>query len=650
MPSAETIICDPAVFIKNRTELGLDSVGLSIKGDGADWGDSEHELFLVRQALGEIPADRHAPNRQVQIPLIAEEQQSGAKLVAALAKLQKKAGLWQREGGFIRRVLDPKGGFTEDVGMLVHSAALSGVEGWLMAHRNRVPDIQLNLITDPYFYGVNFVESELFKAENAQHLQWEIANVKGSAPGLVRCSVKNENAFDWRGLIMAMESRDLTTATKATTAAIAYECENLTMKGGTANAAEAVEASNGNVAKNTALTGGYIEVLNSKIAASGLHMTHIGNRRLWLRARDPSVTNLTPNIELELQWRPLGNQNWNANEAKKVPRGTNRFSKIDLGTCQPELAVLGEQRWEWRLLARAINGAGTIEMDIIFVMPQESYLKLTTPERASSAAESSSLKSAGTVANDASLGGTAWVNPENAKASDNVYANCEPADNSYTQLLKATNFAFAIPAEATITGVEVEIEVKGTGISATMIDADVRLVAGGNIVGSQKAQNKALPAADTYFVYGGASTLWNTEPIGGVKLTPAVINAANFGVVFRGFHQVALKLGQVDHIRIRVYYTAAPDDNKVCFAGRSIESRTEGVFRQHLTDEVWGRGVPDGQLPYAPPSGLEARPLRGIIVPSQSAHDLVNAPGDTGKQKLSARVTYFPGYHFVSEV
>src|ERR1044072_9564140 len=102
----ETITCDPIQFMPNRVELGLDSLGLEIRGDGADWGDSEIELFLVRQALGEIPADRHPPNRTVQIPLVVRKE-AAEPLPAAAATLQKKIGLLAREGGVVRRGLCP---------------------------------------------------------------------------------------------------------------------------------------------------------------------------------------------------------------------------------------------------------------------------------------------------------------------------------------------------------------------------------------------------------------------------------------------------------------------------------------------------------------------------------------------------------------
>jgi len=83
-----------------------------------------------------------------------------------------------------------------------------------------------------------------------------------------------------------------------------------------------------------------------------------------------------------------------------------------------------------------------------------------------------------------------------------------------------------------------------------------------------------------------------------------------------------------------------------CFAGRKMEFRTDGVFRQHPTAEVWARLVPDGFLPIASPSGLEARAMKGIIVPSVGNFEEL---ADSAKVKGAVKAFYFPGYHFASE-
>jgi len=501
--------------------------------------------------------------------------------------------------------------------------------------RQKAPDVHLSLTTDPYFYGVNEIESGLFKAENVAHLEWEIAAVKGSAPGLFRCQIKNEGAVDWKGLLAAMESRDLAGAgTRNTTADIVYECEKLTAVGGTAEAANA-EASSGNVMKNSVLTSGFINVLSSKVVASG-HMTHTGPRRVWLRAKDTAAA---ANAEYKLVWRPLGSAKWSENKAVKGPLQA-AFAKIDLGEVIPEAAILGEQRWEWKLLVRAIQGAGTVELDVVYILPTEQMLAVATPPVVLQP-DSVSTKSP-TVAETLAGAGKAWVNPGNILSSNNVYATAEIKEaGEETNILLAKTFGFAIPGGATITGIVVEIEKKTP--AETFMDDSLVEINGGTFVKFDNKKQGFWPNVDTYSVYGSSTDLW------GRTWTPAQINAAEFGVNLKA--RCVVKIGggfplSVDHVKITVYYSTTADENRVCFATRSLELRSDGVYRQHLTDNIWGRGVPDGFLPYAPPSGLEARAVRGIIAPSQGDHLAV---ADAGNHKISARVFYFPGYLFTSE-
>ncbi len=72
----------------------------------------------------------------------------------------------------------------------------------------------------------------------------------------------------------------------------------------------------------------------------------------------------------------------------------------------------------------------------------------------------------GTMADDATVGTWAWSNPNNAKLSDDTYANGDAvANGGLSHYLKATNFGFAIPAGAVINGIVVEIEKNQSGIA-----------------------------------------------------------------------------------------------------------------------------------------------------------------------------------------
>jgi hypothetical protein len=148
------------------------------------------------------------------------------------------------------------------------------------------------------------------------------------------------------------------------------------------------------------------------------------------------------------------------------------------------------------------------------------------------------------------VGTVAWTNPGNAGASDNSYATCSLSISAQSHYLKATNFGFSIPTEATIAGIVVEIERNGTspppppGIS----DNRVRIVKGGTI-GSTNKTDGNWPSSDAYSTYGADDDLW------GETWTPADINASTFGVAISA---AGVAIGgtsaNIDHIRVTVYY------------------------------------------------------------------------------------------------
>lgn len=155
---------------------------------------------------------------------------------------------------------------------------------------------------------------------------------------------------------------------------------------------------------------------------------------------------------------------------------------------------------------------------------------------------------AGTGADDATVGTVAWTNPGNVTASDNVYATNSAAANKTSHYLKATNFGFTIPAGATINGVVVEWEIKANNGNAT--DNSIKLVKGGTITGNDRVSG-TVPTTEAFVSYGGSTDLW------GLTLTASDINASTFGAVY-SFETATSGLSSivsVDSCQITVYYT-----------------------------------------------------------------------------------------------
>lgn len=169
---------------------------------------------------------------------------------------------------------------------------------------------------------------------------------------------------------------------------------------------------------------------------------------------------------------------------------------------------------------------------------------------------SSSWQNATTFATDNSIGVYNFSSPSNAQTSNNSRASAASLISLLsgdTYYLKATGFNFSIPSYASICGVSVEVECRGTGLilTAAIRDNSVRLIKGGTITGSNRASGGDWSSSDTYRSYGGGNDLWGTT------LTPADVNSSNFGIAISASIialVAALPDAEIDHIRMRIDY------------------------------------------------------------------------------------------------
>ena len=662
MPSDEAVVLDPVEFAPDDVELDLDKLGLRVKE--AEWGDAEHELFLVRQELGEIPADRHPPNRTVTLKLKAEGSPSES-LAKVLQRLQMKVGKIQERGGWVRRDPDSRGGFKTPVVAIVHTAVLGGIHGWLMAHRQAVPEITLVLTIGPYFYGTEELETAAFEETTDRELIYTVSEYKGTAPGLKRVIVTNKNeSNDWHGVIAAWESRDY--AGKAT-AALAYEAEDLTPQGGEIK--ELSGASGGKVVRGTLLSI-WRTILSSEIAGVG-HMTHVGPRRMFARVNDPAEELKAREKELRIEWRSLGSTRWTINRAQVVAFSQG-YSIIDLGLCRPEKSVIGNQRWEWRIAGRTNGAAGTtIDIDKVWPVPAEQMLimkdrpRITTPTSFINWDEFE--QSEGNLNGKPLPDGTGnWTtetegNPDfqvhngairrtsNNDPSWGVWAK-PPTNNQLVIAATMSWYWSRLPTTGVVeshlewgdfAGMSSYVNPK-EGLSylaffdnvfewpwkgATVYTFTMLIVGGEYALGWIQEGNasKALPIGPPDFVT--LDTKWETAQSMQIR---------------------DIYTGEDESVERRYLNFASwvPDLTAITYAQRGLEMRSDGVFRQHESDDVWGRVIADGFLPFAAPSLLESHPTRGIIIPTRS--DLERLP-DNGENDIEAVEKYYPGYHFASE-
>jgi hypothetical protein len=181
--------------------------------------------------------------------------------------------------------------------------------------------------------------------------------------------------------------------------------------------------------------------------------------------------------------------------------------------------------------------------------------------------------SPGTMADDSSIGSVAWSNPNNAKISDNTYTTADDDLDSTSHYLKATNFGFSVPVNATIDGIVVEVE-KNSNSDAfhTILDIKARIVKSDGTIGTTDRSNVGIewPTTDTYITYGSSSDLW------GETWTYSDINNSNFGFALQitGDASSGTAQARVDHIRITVYYTEAAKTITGVFSMTGVQSIT----------------------------------------------------------------------------
>ena len=199
------------------------------------------------------------------------------------------------------------------------------------------------------------------------------------------------------------------------------------------------------------------------------------------------------------------------------------------------------------------------------------------------------------MVDDASFGGASWFPAANAIASDDMWAVTAPG-GSPTHYLKATNFAFAIPAPAQILGIEVLVERHSS--VGTIFDSRARIVKGGVIGTAERALAGTWPTVtDATVTYGSPSDLW------GETWTPADINGAGFGFALSVDDNA--DAAAVDHISIRVSYS-------LCASTPAIGCRTAAksilVVKDNATDTKdkliwkWIKGASTTQAEFGDPT------------------------------------------------
>ena len=153
------------------------------------------------------------------------------------------------------------------------------------------------------------------------------------------------------------------------------------------------------------------------------------------------------------------------------------------------------------------------------------------------------------TATDNGGGSGSWVTIDLAKTVSDDLAVGAVLRNDTTNYADFVNFGFSVPTGATIDGVLVEHRVKeGTGMDGR--DGSFKLIVGGTATGVIPAGASSFTTSLTTRSRGGATSLWSCT------LTPAVVNASNFGVRLQ-YDELGGADGNISlaFVRITIYYT-----------------------------------------------------------------------------------------------
>lgn len=189
-----------------------------------------------------------------------------------------------------------------------------------------------------------------------------------------------------------------------------------------------------------------------------------------------------------------------------------------------------------------------------------------------------------------------WVNQNNVANSDNAYAGFGNLSGvpvgSYSDYLVITDFGFALPPGASITGIIVEVERADNLFKAG--DYSIKIVKNNSVTGTEKSTGQTFPFSDSYHSFGNTSDLW------GESWTDTDINNAGFGVAIAARRSAAggTSNGRVDHVRVFVFYslgvlstnfislTGTPKNNIVQLAWTTKEEFNMGNYEVERSEDA----------------------------------------------------------------
>jgi hypothetical protein len=371
---AETLILDPSAVASFRTEWDVTQY---VAEAGPDWGDAAIEQFLADIESGSLPVDFRIPNRTVQIPLLLLKSRSGTAYTfdQVRRRLQQKAALFQRKGGWISRTTSAGVVYADVIGATLKLGGSSAQALWGID-----ADAILTLTCLPDWYGAE-VDAGTFTGATGD-LAAVIGTIAGDYPARARVIVKDTAAKRRHGLLWAHRYTNA-----AATAQMIYNAYNLTLLNGSkrVNGTTGADDAAGTLVKTaTAFSNApWLTVLSTDIVASGT-LTHEGSFRVWARVGMSDTSSGSIN-KIRMRWDVGDFTKATTNPAVTMPKPTVTdpglvtfgvgMSLIDLGEIRLDASPVGTHRWRGEI--QVSTRVSDFFFDKLYIVPVDTgYGKL----------------------------------------------------------------------------------------------------------------------------------------------------------------------------------------------------------------------------------------------------------------------------------
>jgi hypothetical protein len=621
MATNERITLDPSEL---TTRTALDITDWIAQG-GVDWGDALIQATMAEQQVGAVPVDYTIPNRSVAIPLRLDER-GGTTFASIRSLLQAKTGLWQAQGGYLKRVLNSGGTVYADV--VNATLHLSG--DWMQAHRDVDANASLVLECLPDFYEAEETLSDHTETTAAELIFTETTANGGDFPlgDRVRVVVDDDQAQNQRGLIWHFRGRHYSSAS---TAASAYEAEALQTLDTAAKAAK-VGASGGTVVTHGTISTNWTPVVGTNIAGTS-YLTHTGTNRIWARVFSTAGTAVEARFVYDVGdlVNPVEN-----NPVTLYDGGT--FHILDLGEARLDPPPTGTHRWQGQIQARGQAGTESFSVDRIWVQNRdESAGVLQAPIVVSDGVSSFTARSgfdteSGALTGDTAAVGGVWVGAGDATdftVGSGVAVRSEVSDANENTGRYAISGASAMTATVVEVDTKVEIWPDSTmyrGVVARYTDTNnwlmatlqgiptgnkipilVRKRVSGTVTTVATITSRTDYRNDTFFrlrLYVDAQGVWAVWLDGvleGFGQDSALATGGGIASGKPGFYDAwTSALGGIDRT-FDNFAAWVPPSDAVTFASQSTELSTSGIVREDAGGTAYGPvSVVNGDLPRLP--------------------------------------------------